>query len=223
MIKPGNAQPFIEREFMDFGVRQSRPEFVLSKFPEVFTGTVLDIGSDAGVIKGRLGDENVTGIDLNPSADILLNLDEVERLPFEDGKFSAVLCLDVLEHLENLHRMAGEAIRVSSQFVLISLPNPWSLARLRLARGNGSIPHYGLPDDPPEDRHRWFFSYLEALRYLSGLQSGSLRIRRLMTVEKAVVSPIRWFRQLLYFDPDRYRNRYVHTLMCLLEKQDNGW
>ncbi len=211
----------IETAYGDFAVRQSRPEFVFTRFPEVFTDTVLDIGSDAGVIKAHLGPEKVTSMDLNPAADITINLDEVEQLPFEDGQFKTVLCLDVLEHLENLHRIMAEAVRVSSRWVLISLPNPWASARLRIARGKGSISHYGLPHEPPPDRHRWFFSYGEAVNFLLGMQDEALTIRRVMTVEKPVPVHLRWFRRFVYFDPLRYRNRYVHTVMCLFEKNGN--
>jgi len=214
----GEKGPVPEREFMDFGVRQSRPEFVLIRFREIFGDTVLDIGSDAGVIKESLGRERVTGVDLNPAADLMVNLDKVERLPFREGEFNAVLCLDVLEHLENLHLVMREAFRISSRYILVSLPNPWSSARLKIARGKGPISHYGLPLEPLPDRHRWFFSYGEAVNFLLGMQNDDLTIRRLMTVEKPVPAYLRWIRQFLYFEPLRYRNRYVHTVMCLFEK-----
>lgn len=210
-----------ETAYGDFAVRQLRPQFVLDRFPEIFGDTVLDIGSDAGVIKERAGSEKVTGMDLNPAADITINLDKVERLPFDDGQFSSVLCLDVLEHLENLHLIMNEAIRISSRYILVSLPNPWSLARLRIARGKGSVSHYGLPLEPPADRHRWFFSYGEAVEFFRGLQDETLTIRRLMVVEKPVPVLLRLFRRLVYFDPVRYRNRYAHTVMCLFEKINN--
>lgn len=211
----------IETSYGNFSVRQFRPQFVLDQFPEIFSSTVLDIGSDAGVIKAHLGPEKVTGVDLNPAADITINLDEVEQLPFEDGQFKTVLCLDVLEHLENLHRIMAEAVRVSSRWVLISLPNPWASARLRIARGKGSIVHYGLPLEPTQDRHRWFFSCGEALDFLVGMQNDDLNVRSLMTVEKPVPAYLRWFRRFVYFDPLRYRNRYIHTVICLFEKSGN--
>ena len=61
-------------------------------------------------------------IDFQGENDLTLNLDEVEKFPFKDNEFECVCCFDVLEHLENLHNIANELVRVSSNKVFISLP-----------------------------------------------------------------------------------------------------
>jgi 2-polyprenyl-3-methyl-5-hydroxy-6-metoxy-1,4-benzoquinol methylase len=157
----------------------------------------------------------VTGVDIAEKADISLNLDECARLPFADQEFETVICLDVLEHLENLHRVFDEAARVCSKWLLVSLPNSWHLARLRIARGKGKIAHYGLPLSPPEDRHRWFFSYEEALAFFRASEDQGFRIVRVLAAEKKAYLPISWFRHCFWPDLTRYRNRYVHTVFCL--------
>ncbi len=210
----------IELKKVDFGVRQSRPEFILDEFPEIFSGSVLDLGSDAGVIKKSLPFAQVTSVDITEKADIHLNLDACASLPFSNQEFETVICLDVLEHLENLHRVFDEAARVCGKWLLVSLPNSWHLARLRIARGRGEIAHYGLPLSPPEDRHRWFFNYEEALAFFRASEGLEFKIVRVLAAEKQAFLPISWFRHLFWPYLTRYRNRYVHTIFCLFVRLD---
>ncbi len=202
----------------DFSSRQSRPHFVLGKFPEIFDGNVLDIGSDVGVIKENIGADRVVGVDIAPGSDYIINLDNIDRLPFDDMQFQTVLCLDVLEHLENLHLLFHEATRVSKRWILISLPNAWYSARLRIARGRGKIAHYGLSPEPTLDRHRWFFNYEEAVNFFTLSQDSGIRIKRMVAIEKPVYFAVSLARHLFWPTPVSYRNRYVHTLFCLFEK-----
>ncbi|MFH1501848.1 MAG: methyltransferase domain-containing protein [Candidatus Eisenbacteria bacterium] len=66
-----------------------------------------------------------------------LNIEEAERLPFADDSFDTALCVDVLEHLDDLHAMFAELVRVSGRRVIVSLPNCWNVARRRIERGGG--------------------------------------------------------------------------------------
>lgn len=111
--------------------------------------------------------------DITGNADIILNLDKVERLPFDNNSFDAVCAFDVLEHLENFHLMNEEIYRVAKNEVLISLPN--STAEIikviknhkqqdKNERGVYSK-YYGLPLKKPEDRHRWWFYFDDIIRY----------------------------------------------------------
>ena len=46
-----------------------------------------------------------------------------EKLPFKDNEFSVAILSEVLEHLAFSEQLLEEAIRVSSDYVLVSLPN----------------------------------------------------------------------------------------------------
>ena len=106
-------------------------------------------------------------------------------LPFEDNSFQTVLCLDVLEHLEQCHAVFDELCRVASEHVVISLPGPMASAWAGLTKGRYSdeslMKFYGLPVDPPEDRHRWFFTYHEAVRFVT--ERGERNGMELLQVE----------------------------------------
>ncbi len=151
--------------------RKDKPEYVWRKYNPVLTDSILDVGADKGGLETWLPkDVRYVAVGFGDGVDIKMDLDK-GSLPFDDGEFNCVLCLDVLEHLENIHFMFDELCRVSGNYVIISLPNPWKDFFRMLRRGfyrgpESPMKFYNLPVDPPEDRHRWFFSPSEAEKFL---------------------------------------------------------
>ena len=208
----------LRKAFVLFGERTDRPRFLAERFSAALSGNVLDVGCDRAVLRGFVGPERYVGIDLSPEADVRQDLMANGRLPFEDRSFDSVVCSDVLEHLENLHQVFDELVRVARTHLLVSLPNNWNSARMRLARGHGSIAHYGLPLEPPVDRHRWFFSLTEAEAFFRGqAQRHRLAIEELLALEKPRPSWVRGARALVR-GGERYLNLYAHTLVCLYRR-----
>lgn len=117
-------------------------------------------------------------IDITGDADLLLNLDQTENLPFEDKSFDAVCAFDVLEHLENFHLINEEIYRIAKKLILISLPN--SAAEITKAIKNITehdenergvySKYYGLPLTKPEDRHRWWLYFDDIIRYYTNFE-----------------------------------------------------
>lgn len=160
-----------------------------------------------------------TGVDVGGKPDITLNLEEADGLPFEDGSFDCVLCSDVLEHLDNLHLIARELVRVARGKLIVSLPNNWANARRPVERGKGEIGHYGLPSEPPPDRHKWFFGLSEAAKFFKELaRQYPMRIVEMVANEKPRPALVRALRRLRYLSHERYLNRYAHTLWAVYEK-----
>lgn len=151
--------------------RQSKAEYIYRKYISVLDqSTILDVGADQCYLKQHLQDSSsYWGIGLGGSPDQQVNL-EKEPIPFRDNKFDCVLCLDVLEHLENIHQVFDELCRVSNKYVIISLPNPYADFWRMICRGDYSpgkpMKFYNLPLEPPEDRHKWFFSNEEAEKFI---------------------------------------------------------
>lgn len=188
------------------------------RFATAFEGRVLDVGCDRAVLRDFLGADRYTGVDRSAEADVHHDLQADGPLPFADNSFDVVVCTDVLEHLDNLHEVFTEIVRVGKKRLILSLPNNWNAARLKIERGRGSFKHYGLPLDPPGDRHRWFFSYEEARDFFLGqAERHNLKIAELVILEKPRLAPLRWARRLRYPNQDRYWNRYTHTLVCIYE------
>ena len=162
--------------------------------------------------------ERYTGVDVGGAPDLRLDLERAGGLPFEDRQFAACVCSDVLEHLDNLHAMFAELARVTDRYLLVSLPNNWANARRPIERGRGRLAHYGLPLDPPPDRHTWFFGFDEARDFLvAQCERQPLRLLALVANDKPRHPLVRGARRLRY-PGMRYLNRYAHTLWALYER-----
>jgi hypothetical protein len=205
--------------FVSFPTRESRSRFVGARFAPYLTGPVLDVGCFEAPLRSIVGPARYTGIDVAGTPDIKVDLERVDRLPFDDNAFTCVLCIEVLEHLDNLHAIFDELVRVSSRHVIVSLPNCWCDARQPLGRGRGHFGHYGLPLQKPLDRHKWFFSLGEAREFVEGkARQLGLRCQELFVTEKPRPGVVRLLRKLRY-PGERYRNRYSQTLWAVLEKR----
>lgn len=210
---------FTKVDYVSFQGRQARIEYLARAFKPFLAGKLLDVGCDKAHLKTILPDVDYVGVDISEDADIQLNLEESEDLPFEDNSFECVISSDVLEHLDNLHQVFGEMVRVSRQYLIVSLPNNWANARRPIERGKGSIGHYGLPVDPPRDRHKWFFSLTEAKKFIEGqLGKYPISLVEYSVSEKPRSFLIRMCRRLRYPSRERYLNRYAHTLWVVLGK-----
>lgn len=121
--------------------------------------SLLDAGCGEGETLDRISDllpTDVAGVDLNPeSVDFAtgrvpnadLRVGDITALPFEDDRFETVLCLEVLEHLEDPAAAIDELSRVCAKDLVISVPHePWfrlgSLARGKYLRGFGNHPEH---------------------------------------------------------------------------------
>lgn len=148
-------------------LRHERQAFAYANFAGEIRGPVLDVGCDERSLRGYLPPgTRYIGVDHfgapTVRADLLSG-----SLPFHDRSVDSVVCLDTLEHLDAIHHAFDELCRVAGRTVLVSLPNPLELPfRIRLAAGTIVSGKYGLSPDPPPDRHRWFFTYEQARRFV---------------------------------------------------------
>ncbi len=150
--------------------RESRYRSILEAYPDAFSSTVVDLGCDVRHLEKLARPPRFVGVSRESSADIVHDLENLPY-PFEDREFDTVVCLDVLEHLENIHGAAAELFRIANKRVIITLPNPIDhILAVYLFRKRYSpdqwTKFYSLTEQPLKDRHRWFFSETEADRFL---------------------------------------------------------
>jgi hypothetical protein len=147
--------------------RRTKARYIALKYEPILQGSVLDVGCDERQLCAEIPNATrYVGVDLNTMADLVIDL-ERDGLPFDDRSFDTVVCADVLEHLDRCHGVFDELCRVAAGRVIVALPNP--LRNLLDAVGAGSggdLKHYGLPVDPPADRHKWFFGQRDAERFI---------------------------------------------------------
>ena len=191
--------------------REERAAFVRDEFPECLKGRVLDVGCGDALLRAFA--EDYTGVDIEGQSDLTIDLERMACLPFEDGFFDCVVCTDVLEHLDNLHSVLEELIRVSDRFVLLSLPNMFTLGqRLLYLRGQISSRTYGLN---PTNRHKWFFTFSQAREFTRHKLGEGISLRR----EVAVASPNWKRRPLGDFMVGAHPNLLSMAYWALLDKR----
>jgi SAM-dependent methyltransferase len=213
--------------------RKTKARYVWLKYRTILNGRVLDVGADACHLKEQLPPEtDYCGIGLGEGVDRVVNL-EKELIPFSDGSFDCVLCLDVLEHIENIHAVFDEICRVTRKFAVISLPNAWldfyNMLRYGDYRPGQAMKFYGLPLEPPADRHKWFFSADEARAFVTHRAAiNKVRIVQMdheaWSVEGQGWNRVlrTWARSILLRPSFAVDNLYAGTLWVVLEREPHG-
>lgn len=156
---------------------------------------VLDIPSGAGAFTKRLLDK---GVEVH-SADIE-NIMQVknpnfrvadmnQRLPYDDGFFDAVVCIDGIEHLEQPFYFIRESHRVLKPggCVLISTPNINSIrSRWRWFwtshHNNGKLPLNEFKRSPLHHINLMSYQRLRYILHSSGLQISAITINRVKLI-----------------------------------------
>ncbi len=207
-------------DYVNFYKTEKRTTYLFDKFQKYFGKEILDVGCNKAILKTLIEDSDYTGIDIRGTPDIYIDLEKVDRLPFDDDSFDCVICSDVLEHVDNLHLIFFELLRVSRKYVIISWPNNWVNARRPIERGYGAFQYFGLPVEKPQDRHKWFFSFTQAKDFV---QEHIHKKDNIQLIEERVSakpkSPIvRLCRHLRYPVQKHYLNRYAHTYWTVLRK-----
>jgi hypothetical protein len=175
--------PKIRIAFENYSSRDSRNKFIADTFSNYLTSSVINVGGggEKNLLK-YIRPITYLEIDVAGAPDLKVDLDKDYPLPILDGSAETVVCTDVLEHLDELHRIFKELLRISRRYVIISVPNALTEIRPYLTRkvysgvaGTGGYEvgkfskFYGLPSCKPCDRHRWFFSYTEAEMFFRNL------------------------------------------------------
>lgn len=225
------------RPLAEYNTREERHRFIAHRFGRYLTGSVLNIGGGGEKHLLRfIEPQEYLELDIAGTPDLRIDLDAEHPWPIGNERFDAVICTEVLEHLNELHRAFVELLRITRRYVLISVPNALPaiygyVTRRPILIEDGTpsgigfgrfAKFYGLPFDRPGDRHRWFFSYSEAREffrhhaaaggyrvvdeYATGVHGHSLKGR----VARALVRAV-WGDTVM-------RDWFVGSHWCLLEK-----
>ena len=84
--------------------RKTRIDYFFDKYKSILGGSVLDVGADAQYLKPKIIENGgkYKGMGFGDNIDVFFNLENCPY-PQADREFETVICLDVLEHLENIH------------------------------------------------------------------------------------------------------------------------
>jgi SAM-dependent methyltransferase len=127
---------------------------------EAAPASLLDVGCGEGFVLAELGPLPhggvVRGVDVSPAAVARCRerapwaepqVASVYELPFADGAFDLVICLEVLEHLDRPEAGLRELTRVARRKLVLSVPwEPWfqlgNLAQFKHLAGLGNHPEH---------------------------------------------------------------------------------
>jgi len=160
--------------------------------PHAGDGAVLDLGCAYGFLLSRFDDGRVLcGCDVSewamrearsrfPRGEFLL-IDGSGALPYEDERFAAVLCTDVLEHIapEQQDRILAEVSRilVAGGRFCMTTPNMGLIRRCVYARADRLEKHFGMRhvNEWKQTLDRHGFEVVDSWTYINGFLPGRLR------------------------------------------------
>ena len=220
----------------EYNSRETRHKFLCDEFSDFLKGSILNIGGGGKKhLLKYINPKEYLELDITGNPDIKIDLDNTNPIPIEDNRFDTIICTDVLEHLEELHQVFSELIRISNKYLIISVPNAWkgfSITSRKVYNGNAGEAgidvgkykkFYGLPLNKPIDRHRWFFSYTEAEEFFrKNSNTLSYRIVREYAIgEKTNSIKGRIYRVIMKFflKKNVYKDWFYNTYWCIIEKK----
>ncbi len=152
-----------------FQINDERCDYIESRVNRVFGKNalrqqeVLEVGCGGGLIANELAQRGALMIGIDPSSNALaiartkvqenglgqsayFEQGYAESLPYADGSFSVIVCLDVLEHVRDLQATLKEITRVLAPggIFIFDTINRTFLARLALIWIGEGIPVNGL-------------------------------------------------------------------------------
>lgn len=194
---------------------------VADQFSQFFGETVLDVGSRNNILEELLK-KKCSLVDKN-NPDLPPFDWEKEFLPYPENSFDTIVCLDTLEHINDLHQSFDDLLRVTRKYLIISLPNCWRKTIKEFLGGRGTSASYGLPPEKPFDRHKWFMNsedIAQFMFYKTAVSFPKPSIKRMVYYIPSTTWTHKWLYPLVKnILPERYfKNLFVHTVFVCLEK-----
>lgn len=141
---------------------------------------ILDLGCRDQILKKYLkGNFNYIGVDyanLNEENFIKHNLED--GLPNLDQKIDIIVCLDVLEHIDNSHNLRDDIFKKATKKVIIALPNmAYYKFRLNFLFKGELSGKYPFGEKKPADRHKWITNIDNIKKFISTINNNQWRIK----------------------------------------------
>ncbi len=220
VVKTKEKFPFKEIKTRYVPRSLQRYNLIYDEFMEYVHENVLDVGSRDDRAEKILG-LPCTLIDKNNFNNTVWDWEKT-TIPFPNQSFQTVLCLDTLEHVNDIHSSFADLVRVTEKYLIISLPNCWRKLLKPMLKGTAGPASYGIPPEKPQDRHKWYFNTSDAENFLfynaakHGFEVAAVGYH---------VPRVEWHHHVRYailkvlFSEERYKNWLTETFFVVLKRK----
>ena len=171
--------------------------------------SILDIGCGGGVLMKLVNkDTEYLGVDADAG---IYKKKQHKRLKYfknaiqtenyldkTNKKYECVVLFDVLEHTDTFLKLFNIALKKSSKYVLIGLPNEdYIISRLRFLFGRGVMTHgLEMVNTKPGHKHQWLIQYKKAYPLLQ--KHGKKNKFNLLNTMFYVNQPKNFYKRIIY-------------------------
>lgn len=171
--------------------------------------SILDIGCGGGVLM-KLLNKNTEYLGVDADAGIYKKKKHKKLKYFKSAiqtenyldktnkKYECVVLFDVLEHTDTFLKLFNIALKKSSKYVLIGLPNEdYIISRLRFLLGGGVMTHgLEMVDTKPGHKHQWLIQYKKAYPLLE--KHGKKNKFNLLNTMFYINQPKTFYKRIIY-------------------------
>lgn len=162
-------------------------QLLINNFYRVFFETlkplkaqkILDVGCGEGITLKKLEEKKIgianEGIDYSEEAvkiasqiypKLKIKQGDIYNLDYKDNAFDVLICTEVLEHLEDPEKAFEEMRRVTSKYIVLSVPNEPFFILANFARGK-YLKRFG---NHPEHINHWTFKSIKKFSEKFGMK-----------------------------------------------------
>ena len=141
---------------------------------------VCDLGCRDQILKKYLkGDFNYIGVDyVNENQNNFIKHNLENGLPNFDKDIDIIVCLDVLEHIDNSHRLRDDIFKTAKKKIVIALPNmAYYKFRFNFLFTGELSGKYPFGESKPADRHKWITNINNINQFISTIDEKEWKIK----------------------------------------------
>ena len=141
---------------------------------------VCDLGCRDQILKKYLkGYFNYIGVDyVNENQNNFIKHNLENGLPSFDKDIDIIICLDVLEHIDNSHKLRDDIFKTAKKKIVIALPNmAYYKFRFNFLFTGELSGKYPFGESKPADRHKWITNINNINQFISTIDEKEWKIK----------------------------------------------
>jgi len=158
----------------------SRIQFASNLIQTLKGEVVCDLGCRDQILKKYLkGNFDYIGVDYsNENQNNFIKHDLENGLPNFSKSIDVIVCLDVLEHIDNSHMLRDDMFETAQKKIVIALPNmAYYKFRFNFLFKGELSGKYPFGETKPADRHKWITNIRNIKQFISTIDQKKWKIK----------------------------------------------